>query len=116
MKKIYIIGCIIVVLMLALIFVILPFAKDSEKVVDLPFVDKEMENTLINSAIFYEVIDEKEEFTVECLEQLGWLNIGYTGISPIILTFLEFAYAFSSIHCLYNIYCKNLKNNYLCAI
>lgn len=79
MKKIYIIGCIIVVLMLALIFVILPFAKDSEKVVDLPFVDKEMENTLINSAIFYEVIDEKEEFTVECLEQLGWLNIGYTG-------------------------------------
>ncbi|MEE0862545.1 MAG: hypothetical protein U0L79_06135 [Lachnospiraceae bacterium] len=79
MKKKYIIGCIISVIMLALIFVILPFSKDSEKVVDLPFVDKEMENTLINSAIYYEIIDEKEEFTVESLEQLDYLNIGYTG-------------------------------------
>ena len=35
------------------------------------------------------------------------LNTGYTGISPIISMFFEFAYCFSSIHCLYTIYCKN---------
>lgn len=79
MKKLYIIGCIISVFMLTFIFVILPFTKTSEKEPDLPFVDKEMENTLINSAIHYEIIDEKEEFTTECLEQLDCLNIGYTG-------------------------------------
>ena len=79
MKKKYIIGSIILALMIVLIFAISPLFKEQEKELDLPFVDDEMENTLINSAIYYEVIDEKEEFTVECLEQLGCLNIGYTG-------------------------------------
>lgn len=79
MKKICVIGSIILVLMLTCIFAILPFFKASEKVPDLPFVDDEMENTLIYSAIYYEIIDKKEEFTIECLEQIGWLNIGYTG-------------------------------------
>lgn len=79
MKKLCIVGGVILVLTMTLILVILPSFKNSDKVQNLPFVDDEMKNTLVNTTVHHGIIEETEDFRLNCLGQIGWLNIGYTG-------------------------------------
>ena len=78
MKKIWVIGSAMLVVILMLYVAMMHFPKEDKKVQELSFADEEMKSTLLHTAVQEEIIDKLEDFNEESLEQIKSLNIGYT--------------------------------------
>lgn len=78
-KKLLCMSGVLVVVVIAVIVGIKVFSMKQKELLVLPFVDEEMKNTLINATVQCEIIEKKADFRLECLDQIEWLNIGYTG-------------------------------------
>lgn len=79
MKKIWVIGSAMLVVILTLYLAVVHFPKEDKKEQELSFSDEEMKNTIINAAVQYEIVENKEDFRSEHLDSIVDLNIGYIG-------------------------------------